>query len=124
MKSTMMSSPLLVPGILERAGKLFPRVEIVSYLPDRSRHSYTISDLHGRSRHLATALRRAGIRRGDRVGTLLWNGHEHLEAYFGISAAGAVVHTLSVRLHPDELVYIMNHAEDRLLIIEDVLLDV
>jgi fatty-acyl-CoA synthase len=124
LKSTMMSSPLLVPSMLERAGKLFPHVEIVSSLPDGSRHSYTISDLHTRSRHLATALRRAGIRRGDRVGTLLWNGHEHLEAYFGISAAGAVVHTLSVRQHPDELAYIMNHAEDRFLIVEDVLLDV
>jgi fatty-acyl-CoA synthase len=88
MKSTMMSTPLLVPGILERAGRLFPRVEVVSYLPDGSRHGYAISDLQVRSRQLATALRRAGIRRGDRVGALLWNGHEHLEAYFGISAAG------------------------------------
>ena len=124
MKSTMMSSPLLIPGILERAGRLFPRVEVVSYLPDGSRHVYTMSDLHGRSRRLATALRRAGIRPGERVGTLLWNGHEHLEAYFGISGAGAVVHTLNLRQHPDELAYIMNHAEDRFLILEDVLFDV
>jgi fatty-acyl-CoA synthase len=77
-----------------------------------------------RSRQLATAIRRAGIREGDRVATLLWNGHEHLEAYLGIPAMGAVVHTLSLRQHPDELAYIMNHAGDRFLIVEDVLLDV
>jgi len=124
MKSTMMTSPLLITSMLERAGKLFPRVEIVSSLPDGSRHRYTNSDLLLRSRQLATALRRAGIRKGDRVATLLWNGHEHLEAYLGIPATGAVIHTLSLRQHPDELAYIMNHAGDRFLIVEDVLLDV
>lgn len=124
MKSTMMPFPLLVPSMLDRAAKLFPHVEIVSSLPDSSRHCYTISEFRSRSRQLATALRRAGIRKGERVGTLLWNGHEHLEAYFGISIAGAVVHTLSVRQHPDQLAYIINHAEDRFLIVEDVLLDV
>ncbi len=124
MKSTMMASPLSITSMLERAGKLFPRVEIVSSLPDGSRHRYTNAALLFRSRQLATALRRAGIRKGDRVATLLWNGHEHLEAYFGIPATGAVVHTLSLRQHPDELAYIMNHAKDRFLIVEDVLLDV
>jgi fatty-acyl-CoA synthase len=124
MKSTMMVSPLLITNMLERAGKLFPRVEIVSSLPDGSRYRYTNSDLLSRSRQLATGLRRAGIRKGDRVATLLWNGQEHLEAYLGIPATGAVVHTLSLRQHPDELAYIMNHAEDRFLIVEDVLLDV
>jgi fatty-acyl-CoA synthase len=124
MKSTMMQSPLLISSMLERAGKLFTRVEIVSSLPDGSRHRYTNSDLLFRSRQLATALRRAGICKGDRIATLLWNGHEHLEAYFGIPATGAVVHTLSLRQHPDELVYIMNHAGDRFVIVEDVLLEV
>lgn len=119
-----MVSPLLITNMLERAGKLFPRVEIVSSLPDGSRYRYTNSDLLSRSRQLATGLRRAGIRKGDRVATLLWNGQEHLEAYLGIPATGAVVHTLSLRQHPDELAYIMNHAEDRFLIVEDVLLDV
>ena len=124
MKSTMMQSPLLITSMLERAGKLFPRVEIVSSLPDGSCHRYRNSDLLLRARQLATALRRAGIRKGERVATLLWNGHEHLEAYFGIPASGAVVHTLSLRQHPDELAYIMNQAGDRFLIVEDVLLDV
>jgi fatty-acyl-CoA synthase len=123
MKSTMMSSPLLVNSILERAAALFPGVEIVSMQPDGSRHSYTYRDLRRRSRQLAAALQAAGIAKGDRVATLMWNGHEHLEAYFGVPLTGAVLHTLNLRLHSDELAYIVNHAQDRFLIVEDVLLD-
>ena len=124
LKSTMMPSPLLISSMLDRAAALFPNVEIVSARPDGSRHRYTYRDLHRRSRQLAAALQRAGISKADRVATLMWNGNEHLEAYFGIPAAGAVVHTLSLRQHPDELSYIVNHANDRVLIVEDVLLDV
>ncbi|MGD0630336.1 MAG: long-chain fatty acid--CoA ligase [Terracidiphilus sp.] len=124
MKSTMMPSPLLISSMLDRAGKLFPNVEIVSSLPDGSRHRYTNGDLYRRSRQLAAALQRAGLGKGDRVATLMWNCSEHLEAYFGIPESGGVVHTLSLRQHPDELAYIMNHAVDRFLIVEDVLLDV
>ena len=124
MKSTMMSSPLLLTSLLERAGRLFPQVEIVSARPDGSLHRYTYADLHRRSRHLAAALQKAGIHRGDRVATLMWNEHEHLESYFGIPAVGGVVHTLNLRLHPDEIAYIVNHAQDRFLIVDHVLLDV
>jgi fatty-acyl-CoA synthase len=124
MKSTMMPSPLLISNILDRAGKIFPNVEIVSARPDGSRHRCTSADLHRRSRQLAAALQRAGLANGDRVATLMWNCSEHLEAYFGIPAAGGVVQTLSLRQHPDELAYIVNHAQDRFLIVEDVLLDV
>jgi fatty-acyl-CoA synthase len=124
MKSTMMPSPLLISSMLDRAGKLFPNVEIVSSLPDGSRHRYTNRDLHRRSRQLAAALQRAGLAKGDRVATLMWNCSEHLETYFGVPESGGVVHTLSLRQHPDELAYIMNHAADRFLIVEDVLLDV
>jgi fatty-acyl-CoA synthase len=124
MKSTMMPSPLLISSMLDRAGKLFPNVEIVSSHPDGSRHRYTNRDLHRRSRRLAAALQRAGLAKGDRVATLMWNCSEHLEAYFGVPKSGGVVHTLSLRQHPDELAYIMNHAGDRFLIVEDVLLDV
>src|ERR1700677_5276540 len=123
MKSTMMSSPLLVNGILERAAALFPEVAIVSMQPDGSRHSYTYRDLRRRSRQLAAALESAGIAKGDRVATLMWNGHAHLEAYFGVAITGSVLHTLNLRLHPDELAYIVNHARDRFLIGDDVLLD-
>jgi fatty-acyl-CoA synthase len=121
MKSTMMSSPLLLDGMLERAGKLFPDVEIVSALPNGTLHRYTYRDLWRRFRQLSAALMQAGIRAGDRVATLMWNQHEHLEAYFGVPATGAVLHTLNLRLHPDELTYIANHAEDRFLIVDDTL---
>jgi acyl-CoA synthetase (AMP-forming)/AMP-acid ligase II len=124
MKSTMMSCPLLLDSMLERANQLFPSVEIVSARPDGSIHRYTYRDLYRRSRQLSAALQNAGLRVGDRVATLLWNESEHLEAYFGIPATGAVLHTLNLRLHPDELTYIVNHAEDRFLIVDDVLLDV
>jgi len=124
MKSTMMSSPLILTGLLDRAAKLFPSVEIVSARCDGSRHHCTYADVHRRARHLSAALLSAGIAKGDRVATLMWNESEHLEAYFGIPAVGAVLHTLNLRLHPDELAYIVNHAEDRFLIVDDVLLEI
>ncbi len=123
MKSTIMSSPLLLTSMVERAGKLFPEVEVVSARPDGSTHRYTYGDMRRRSRQLSAALQRAGIAQGDRVATLMWNEHEHLEAYFGVPAIGGVVHTLNLRLHPDEIAYIVNHAEDSFLIVDDVLLD-
>ena len=123
MKSTMMSCPLLIRSMLERAGKLFPTVEIVSAAPEGFRR-YTMCDLHLRARKLAAALQHAGIAPGDRVATLMWNQQEHLEAYFGIPSVGAVLHTLNLRLHPDELAYIVNHAEDRFLIVDESLLEV
>ena len=123
MKSTTMSAPLLINGILQRAGTLFPDAEIVSVLPSGTRHRYTYRDLYRRSRQLAAALEDAGVAKGDRVATLMWNGHAHLEAYFGIPITGAVIHTLNLRLRADELAYIVNHAQDRFLIVEAVLLD-
>jgi fatty-acyl-CoA synthase len=124
MKSTMMSSPLLVRSMLERAAKLFPGAEIVSAEPNGPHRRSTMRDLDCRSRRLSAALQRAGIVRGDRVATLMWNGQEHLETYFGVPSVGAVLHTLNLRLHPDELAYIVNHAEDRFLIVDGCLLDV
>ena len=123
MKSTMMGSPLLLDCMLDRADKLFSDVEIVSAQPNGSIHRYTYRDLHRRSRQLSAALLEAGIKPGDRVATLMWNEHEHLEAYFGVPATGAILHTLNLRLHPDELAYIVNHAEDRFLIVDDVLFE-
>ena len=122
MRSTMMDYPLTLVHLLERAGHYFSRMEIVSRLPDRSLHRFTYGDFYGRSRALAAALTRAGMRKGDRVATLMWNHYAHLEAYFGIPVAGGVVHTLNLRLHPDDIAYIANDAEDRFLIVDDVLL--
>src|SRR5205085_4342703 len=108
--------------ILQRAGRLFATQKIVSRLPDKSLHRYRYSDFHRRTRALAGALQRAGIQPGDRVATLMWNHYAHLEAYFAIPCAGAVLHTLNLRLHPDDIAYIANHAGDRFLIVDDVLL--
>ncbi len=119
---TMMQYPLAISSILDRAGKYFGAREIVSRLPDRSIHRYTYADFHRRARQLASALRRAGLRPGDRVGTLMWNHYAHLESYFAIPCAAGILHTLNLRLHPNDLQFIVNHAEDRFLIIDDILL--
>ena len=84
----------------------------------------TYADLVGRSRRLAVALRGLGLEPGDRVATLCWNNHEHLEAYFGVPAFGGVVHTLNPRLHEDELAYIATHAGDRAIVVDETLVPV
>jgi fatty-acyl-CoA synthase len=122
MRGLMMDFPLSVPALLERAGKIFGQVEIVTRRPDRSLVRYTWHDLYRRARRLANALTGLGLRRGDRVASLLWNQSEHMEAYFGVPIAGGVLHTLNMRLHPDEISFIANHAGDRFLIVDDVLL--
>ena len=124
MRGLMMDFPLTVPALLERAGTIFGKVEIVSRRPDRSLARCAWSDLYRRARRLANALTGLGLQRGDRVATLLWNQSEHVEAYFGVPAAGGVLHTLNPRLHPDEISFIANHAGDRFLIVDDVLLPV
>jgi len=122
MLGTMMNQPLTLQHILERAGKLFPHIEVLSRLPDHSLHHSRYGEIYRRARALAAALERAGLRRGDRVATLMWNHYAHLEAYLGIPAMGAVVHTLNLRLGAPELAYIANHAGSRLLIVDDILL--
>ncbi len=122
MDGLMMNYPLTLPHILERAGKLFPKVEVVTRNPDRSIHRYTYADFYRRARQLASALQKAGMKRGDRVATLSWNHWRHLECYFGIPCAGGVLHTLNLRLFAKDLAYIARHAEDRFLIVDDVLL--
>jgi fatty-acyl-CoA synthase len=122
MQGTMMRWPLTLAHSLERAGKFFPQVEIVSRRPDHSLQRCTYADLYRRARALAEALEKAGLKRGDRVATLMWNHQAHLEAYFGIPISGGVLHTLNLRLAPQEIAYIANHAGDRFLIVDDVLL--
>jgi fatty-acyl-CoA synthase len=122
MHATMMDFPLTTNHLLERAARLFARVEIVSQAPDRSLVRHTYADLHRRARALGKALLDAGLRRGDRVATLLWNHHAHLEVYFGVPMAGGVYHTLNLRLSPEDLQFIVADAEDRYLVIDDVLL--
>jgi fatty-acyl-CoA synthase len=122
MNGTMMDFPLTLPHLLERARLLFGTSEIVSRLPDKSLHRHTYRDFCRRAAALAGALQQLGLNPGDRVATLMWNHYAHLEAYFAVPCAGAVVHTLNLRLHPDEIGYIAAHAGDRYLIVDDVLL--
>jgi fatty-acyl-CoA synthase len=124
MRGTMMDFPLTLNTILERFGRLFGSIEIVGRRPDRTIERTNYGAIYSRSRALAEALQKAGLARGDRVATLMWNHTRHLEAYFGIPAAGGVLHTLNLRLHPSEIAYIVNHARDRFLIVDDVLLPI
>ena len=122
MHATMMDVALSLNDVLERARTIFARSEIVSRLPDKSLRTHSYAEYGERTRALASALLKLGLRKGDRVATLAWNHHAHLECYFGIPAAGGVMHTLNLRLAPDELGWIAADAEDRFLIVDDVLL--
>jgi fatty-acyl-CoA synthase len=121
-RSTIQRVPLSINSFLERAGRIYPQSEVVSRLPDKSLHRYRFADFYRRSRQLAAALLAAGVKKGDRVATLCWNHYAHFECYFGIPAAGGVAHMLNLRLAPEEIAWIVNHAEDRFLIVDDVLL--
>ena len=120
--ATIMDFPLTLDHLLDRAARLFPRVEVVSQMPDKSLRRHGYADVQRRARGLAQGLIDAGLRPGERVATLMWNHHAHLEAYFGVPLAGGVYHTLNLRLSPGDLSYIANHAQDRFLIVDDVLL--
>ena len=122
MRGLMMDYPLTLSAIFRRAEQLFRSREIVSRNPDKSLHRYTIGDWADRTRRLAGALAALAVRPTDRVATLMWNHATHLEAYFAIPLLGGVLHTLNLRLHPDELAYIVNHAEDRAVIVDASLL--
>lgn len=122
MRGTMMDSPLVLPTLLQRAGKVLGDTEIVSYRPDKSSTRSTFGDFSRRARQLAKGLTKLGVKSGDRVACLMWNHHTHLETFFGVPCCGAILHSLNLRLHPQEIAKIVNHAEDRFLIVDDVLL--
>ena len=114
----MMSQPLLISSILEFAARHYPGSEIVSQRVEGDLHRYTFRDCHRRAKRLANALHGLGVRPGERVATLAWNGYRHLEAYYGVSGSGAVLHTVNPRLHAEQLAYICNHAEDQYLLFD------
>ncbi|MBJ6111462.1 long-chain-fatty-acid--CoA ligase [Hymenobacter sp. BT523] len=115
MLGLMMAEPLRVATIIEHAAKWHADTEIVSRRPEGGIHRYTYAAANARSKQLANALLKLGIENGDRVGTLAWNTHRHFELYYGVAGIGAVCHTINPRLFPEQLVYIINHAEDRML---------
>ena len=118
----MMDFPLTLTHFVERARSLFGSREIVTRKPDRSLHRTTYDALVRRAAKLANALGRMGVRPGDRIATLAWNHARHLELYLAVPSFGAVLHTLNLRLHPTEIGYIAQHAEDRVLFVDRSLL--
>jgi acyl-CoA synthetase (AMP-forming)/AMP-acid ligase II len=116
----MMDRPLLISSIARHAELQHPRREIVSIVADNPRHRYTYRDAFARARKLANALKRLGIQRGDRIATLAWNDYRHFEIYYGVSGSGFVCHTINPRLFEEQIIYIINHAEDRWLFLDPV----
>ena len=118
MHGLMSERPLLVSAIIKHAAIYHRDTEIVSRTVEGPIHRYTYGEAERRSKRLARALLRLGIRPGDRVGTLAWNTFRHVELYYAISGIGAVCHTINPRLFDDQIVYIINHAADRLLFVD------
>ena len=117
----MQHTPLLMSNILDRGATVAPYEEIVT-LTESGVRRQTYRETRDRAHQLAHALAGSGIKVGDRVGTFMWNGSRHLEAYHAVAGMGAVLHTLNVRLSPKDLEYIINHAEDQIIIVDaDVL---
>jgi acyl-CoA synthetase (AMP-forming)/AMP-acid ligase II len=115
MLGLMMQQPLLVSSLLLHAERHHASQEIVSRRVEGDIHRYTYTELASRSRRMAKALLARGMGVGDRIATLAWNGYRHMELYYGVSGAGGVLHTLNPRLHPDQVVWIADHAEDQVL---------
>ena len=113
----MMDTPLSLVSLVERAEKLFPNKEIISRSHTRV-IKYTYADMVKRTRALASALQKLGVEKGDRVGTFAWNHHRHLETYFAAPSMGAVLHPINIRLAKEHISYIVNHAEDKVLLID------
>jgi fatty-acyl-CoA synthase len=113
----MMDYPLTLTHVLERSARLFANKPISSKLPS-GMHRYCYGDFHQRVHRLAHVLQALGVQRGDRVGSLCWNSHRHLELYFAVPCYGAVLHTLNLRLPHDQLAYIVNHADDKVIFVD------
>jgi 3-(methylthio)propionyl---CoA ligase len=111
----MMQQPLLISSLLTHAERHHGEQEVVSRRVEGDIHRYTYRDLAARARRMANALAAHGVRSGNRVATLAWNGYRHMELYYAVSGSGAVLHTLNPRLHPDQVVWIADHAEDQVL---------
>ncbi len=121
MRGLMMDFPLTLKHILQHNERLYGKKEVVSRT-EAGVHRYTYADFQKRVRKLANVLQRLGVKRGDRVATFAWNHYQHLELYFAVPCIGAVLHTVNIRLFPDQLVYIFNHAEDKLVFVDPSLI--
>ncbi|MFC2969034.1 3-(methylthio)propionyl-CoA ligase [Acidimangrovimonas pyrenivorans] len=115
MLGQMMNQPLLISSLLKHAERHHGEQQVVSRRVEGDIHRYTYREMAARARRLANALAAQGMKPGDRIATLAWNGYRHLELYYAVSGSGAIVHTINPRLHPDQIAWIANHAEDRIL---------
>ncbi|TNC83645.1 MAG: long-chain fatty acid--CoA ligase [Thalassolituus sp.] len=118
MQGLMMDRPLLISSLLQHAEVTHPHSEIVSRRCEGDIHRYTMKDAAARARKVANLLQRLNINDGDRIATLAWNNYRHFELYYGVSGYGAVLHTINPRLFAEQLVYIVNHAEDRYIFVD------
>ncbi|GGJ82564.1 long-chain-fatty-acid--CoA ligase [Lentibacillus kapialis] len=117
----MMQTPLSIGIMMEHAEKFFAKKEVISQTHDNL-HRLTYAEVGERTRRLMSVLGQLGIQKGERIGTLAWNHHRHLEIYFAAPGMGAVLHTINIRLAPEHIIYIINHAEDRILFIDEDIL--
>ncbi|MFN8899271.1 MAG: AMP-binding protein, partial [Pseudomonadota bacterium] len=115
MNGQMMQLPLLISSLIVHAERHHGDREVVSRRVEGDIHRTTYRELAARARRMAKALARLSVKPADRVATLAWNGYRHMELYYAVSGSGAVLHTLNPRLHPDQVVYIADHAEDQVL---------
>lgn len=118
LQGLIMDMPLMISSVIEHAATFHGATEIVARGVDGAIHRYTYADAHRRTKRLANALARLGVRPGERIGTLAWNTHRHFELLYGVSGSGAVVHPVNPRLFADQIVYIIDHAEDSWLFID------
>ncbi|HEU0146350.1 MAG TPA: AMP-binding protein, partial [Bradyrhizobium sp.] len=124
MRGLIMDMPLLISGFIQYAADYHGDAEVVAREIEGDIHRYTYADAHRRIKRMAKALQRLGIKPGEPVGTLAWNTHRHFEMFYAAPGIGVVLHTVNPRLFADQLVYIINHAEDRLLFIDALTLPI
>src|SRR5437764_1662318 len=123
MLSTMQDFPLTIAHILRHGQAVHGRSQVTTFEGESTRRA-SFATVAERAEQLAAALQRLGVQPGDRVGTFCWNNQEHLEAYLAVPAMGAVLHTLNIRLFPEQLLFVINHAEDRIIIVDDSLVPI
>ena len=115
----MMQTPLLLSSFVKRAEQFFPDKLIISRTAEDKIHRIPYSEFAKRTRKLADALTKLGMKHGTKVGSFGWNHHRHLEAYFGVPCTGAILHMINIRLSPEHIAYVINHAEDEILLVDD-----
>src|SRR5690348_5840551 len=123
MLGTMQDFPLTITALFDYGRRVHADSRVATFDGDRTRRA-TFAQVAERAERLAAALRRLGVRPGDRVATFCWNAQEHLEAYLAVPSMGAVLHTLNIRLFPEQLAWVANHAADRAVLVDDSLVPV